>query len=161
MAGRDRSLDLRDPRVLLATWFGVGLVPLAPGTAGSATALPFAWLLLQAGGPPALLAAAALVLALGLAACGAVVRATGDGDPGPVVIDEVAGQWLALLPASLSPRSFLAGFLLFRALDIVKPWPAGAIDRRLGGAPGIMLDDVVAGAYAAAILLPLEIWILP
>jgi phosphatidylglycerophosphatase A len=161
LAGRDRSLDLRDPRVLAATWFGVGLVPLAPGTAGSATALPFAWLLLQAGGPPALLAAAALVLALGLAACGAVVRATGDGDPGPVVIDEVAGQWLALLPASLSPWSFLAGFLLFRALDIVKPWPAGAIDRRLGGAPGIMLDDVVAGAYAALVLLLLEIWILP
>ena len=95
--------------------------------------------------PPAVLA--------GLWSAQAYSRASGVEDPGAVVIDEVAGQWLALIPAAIAGPTiwqFAIGFALFRIADIGKPWPANWIDRRLSGGAGIMLDDVVAGIYAAA-----------
>ena len=73
-------------------------------------------------------------------------------DPSFVVIDEVAGQWIALLPAGLDPVLFVAGFLAFRLFDIWKPWPVSWADRDVPGALGVMLDDLIAGAYAAAVV---------
>ncbi|PIW31259.1 MAG: phosphatidylglycerophosphatase A, partial [Rhodospirillales bacterium CG15_BIG_FIL_POST_REV_8_21_14_020_66_15] len=85
-------------------------------------------------------------------ATAAVLRRAEAKDPSFVVIDEVAGQWLALLPAGPDPVLFAAGFLAFRLFDIWKPWPASWADRRVGGAWGVMLDDLIAGGYAAALV---------
>jgi phosphatidylglycerophosphatase A len=133
---------MMSPRLarLLASWFGAGFLPTAPGTWGSAAALPLAALLFWAGGS----------LLLGLAAL--AVRDDADQDPAWIVIDEVVGQWLTLL---LIPPGWLGyglGFALFRLFDIKKPWPVDEIDRRVKGGLGIMLDDVLAGLYALAFL---------
>ena len=80
----------------------------------------------------------------------------GQDDPGAVVIDEVAGQWLTLLPAATTVWwHWLAGFALFRFFDIVKPWPVGWADRRVKGGLGVMVDDIIAGAYAGVLLYAL------
>jgi phosphatidylglycerophosphatase A len=144
-----------------ATWFGAGLLPWAPGTWGSLAALPLAWLLMTAGGALLLLVAAVLVFALGLWASDRYMRAVGVHDPGAIVIDEVAGQWLTLAVAPLDPLAYLLGFVLFRIADVLKPWPAGWLDRRIGGALGVMIDDVAAAAYAGGLLAILVMWALP
>lgn len=136
--------------MIAATWFGCGLAPFAPGTVGSLGALPAAWGILYFGGWPWLAVAAAAAAVLGTLATAAVLRRSSVKDPSFVVIDEVAGQWLALLPAGLDPVLFVFGFLAFRLFDIWKPWPVSWADRRVAGAWGVMLDDLFAGAYAAA-----------
>jgi len=133
----------------LVTWFGAGLVPRAPGTAGSVAALPVAWILAWIGGAGLLLAAALVVFVVGIVACGIYARRSGREDPPEAVIDEVAGQWLALVPAPLDPLAYALGLLLFRIFDVAKPGPIGAIDRCVGGGLGIMADDMVAGLAAA------------
>jgi phosphatidylglycerophosphatase A len=133
---------------LVAGGFGSGFVPGAPGTAGALLGLVLGIPLLLA--PPGVLALAALLVSLlGLWA----IRAAGiEGDPGWVVIDEIAGQFVALLGlAHPSVLGLGAAFVLFRLFDIVKPGPVGWADRQ-GGAAGIMADDLIAGAIAAGIL---------
>ena len=147
------------PACLLATWFGAGLLPKAPGTWGSLAALPFAWVIHARLGLIGLAAATAGLFVVGWWAASVYAgRSHGGPDPGPVVIDEVAGQWLTLLAAPLDWRFYAAGFLLFRAADIWKPWPVRWADRRLKGGLGVMLDDALAAAYAAAALYLLSIW---
>ncbi|HUT51175.1 MAG TPA: phosphatidylglycerophosphatase A [Alphaproteobacteria bacterium] len=137
----------------LATWFGAGLMPKAPGTWGSLAALPFAWLILHYGGYWWLAGAAVLVFLVGWWASNVYIAGTSATDPGAVVIDEVAGQWLTLLPATtLVWWHWAVGFALFRFFDIVKPWPVGWADRRVKGGFGVMIDDVIAGVYAGALL---------
>lgn len=140
---------------LLATWFGCGYAPKGPGTAGSLAAIVIAWpLAAYAGFGPgsfAILAAAAALPAIW--AADATARETGLKDPQIVVIDEVVGQWFALAGAAeLNWKTFLAAFLLFRAFDIWKPPPVRQLERLPGGT-GIVLDDVMAGVYAALVLL--------
>jgi phosphatidylglycerophosphatase A len=151
------------PSSLLATWFGAGLLPWAPGTWGSLAALPFGWLLFRYAGPFGLLAATAAVFATGLWAAQAYEKVAAVKDPGAIVIDEVAGQWLALVPAGiiqggLSLMGILLAFLCFRVFDVAKPWPVGWADRHLKGAFGIMADDIIAGIYAAAVVYGL-LWL--
>lgn len=138
---------------LTASWFGAGFLPWAPGTWGSLAALPFAWAIVLLGGKLWLLAAAVAVFIVG---CIAADRATRDGperDPGWVVIDEVAGQWLTLLVLPLSLPGFAIGFVLFRLFDIWKPWPIRWAERRYGGGFGIMIDDVLAALYAVIVVV--------
>ncbi|MGB0747701.1 MAG: phosphatidylglycerophosphatase A [Magnetospiraceae bacterium] len=144
--------SLSSPPILLATWFGAGYAPKAPGTWGSLLAVPFAYGIYRAGGPVLLLACAALVLAIGVWATRIYMDRTGTHDPGPVVIDEVVGQWIAL--AAVPPDWVYWGmaFGLFRFFDIVKPWPVDVLDSRVPGAWGVMLDDVMAGIYAALVV---------
>jgi phosphatidylglycerophosphatase A len=139
---------------LIAGGFGVGHVPRAPGTAGSLAAVLLGGLLL-AWWPAALLVAAVAATLFGGAA---IAAARLDGDPGWVVIDEVAGQWIALLPLAHAGWRWatgwpwlLAGFALFRLFDITKPGPAGWADRQ-HGALAIMADDTIAGLLAAGLL---------
>lgn len=146
------GLSFWNPPILLATWFGSGLLPKAPGTWGSAAALPFAWVIRDAYGWEGLAIAAAIVFAVGVWASHVYVRDSGAEDPGPVVIDEVAGQWLVLLPVPTDPWLYLAGFAAFRFVDIVKPWPASWADQQVHGGLGVMLDDVLAAIYGAAVL---------
>jgi phosphatidylglycerophosphatase A len=156
MAARDLGLPLTHPASLVATWFGSGLLPWAPGTWGSLAALPCAWAIVAVAGSAALVAAAAAIGALGWWASSVVARASRTKDPGAIVVDEVAGQWLTLglagAAAPLDPLAYAAGFALFRLCDIVKPWPASWADRRLPGGLGVMADDIVAALYAAALL---------
>jgi phosphatidylglycerophosphatase A len=138
----------------LATFFGVGYFPIASGTVASAAALPFGWLLVRAGWKWLLLAAAIATL-VGIWACSVHVKKVRISDPSECVIDEVAGQWLSLLPAALAFREdwrpFVMAFFLFRIFDIWKLWPLSAAERLPGGL-GVMADDVLAGLIAAACL---------
>ncbi|MEK9753394.1 MAG: phosphatidylglycerophosphatase A [Rhodospirillaceae bacterium] len=148
--------SLLSPPILLATWFGSGLLPGMPGTWGSLAALPFAWAIHLYWGPAALFGAALAVFAVGVWASDIYARAAGTEDPGAVVIDEVAGQWLTLaLAAPLDPLYYALGFLFFRVADIVKPWPVSWAERRFAGGLGIMLDDIFAAFYAAVALVAL------
>lgn len=140
------------PAALLATWFGSGLLPWAPGSWGSLAALPFAWTLAAFLGPVGLALGAAALFPLGWWAADAVTRQNGTKDPGLIVVDEVVGQWLTLAAAPLDLRAYAVGFVLFRLFDIAKPWPASWADRELPGAFGVMADDALAAAYAAGIL---------
>ncbi|WP_432635411.1 phosphatidylglycerophosphatase A family protein [Albidovulum sp.] len=144
---------------LIATFIGAGLLRPAPGTWGSLAALPVAWALMTLLGPLALIPAAAVVFALGWWATAEETRGNEDHDPAEIVIDEVAGQWIALFPVALGVAhtgadlrdlwpGWIAAFVLFRLFDIWKPWLVGAADRR-GDALGVMLDDVWAGVFAA------------
>jgi len=156
---RTPALPLHHPVTLLATWFGAGLVARAPGTCGSLAALPCGLLLVWAGGPCLLAGATVAIGAVGVWASGRYAAAREDGDPGDVVIDEVTGMWLALLPAALDPVLAAAAFLAFRVVDIAKPWPIGWADRRIGGGVGIMLDDVLGGIMAALVVLLLRVFV--
>lgn len=152
------TVTLRDPATLIATWFGAGLLPGAPGTWGSLAALPFAWALQLVGGPAALAAAAAVIFGVGVWATGRVIGGTVGNDPGMVVVDEVVGQWIVLLFVPLDPILYAAAFLVFRLADILKPWPVSWADRAIKGALGVMLDDVLAAVYGGAILAGLAWW---
>lgn len=134
---------------LLASGFGAGCAPVAPGTAGSIVAVLTGAGLMTIG--PLALSSAALVASLGGLWA---VQASGEarGDPGWVVIDEIAGQWITLLGlAHPTPAGLLSAFAVFRLLDIVKPGPVGWADRQHGAA-GVMADDLIAGALGVGIL---------
>ena len=140
---------------LVATFFGAGRLKPGPGTWGSlatvlawaviSRALPSAWVL------PTNLALAALAIAVGIPAATRICRASGIKDPQFVVIDETAGQLVTLLGAPLAWKSFLAGFILFRVFDIVKPYPIRRLERLPEGT-GIVVDDVAAGLYGLAVM---------
>lgn len=153
------NLEFKSPQTLLATWFGCGLMRPAPGTWGSLGALPFGMIFLVLGGSTLLGLAAIILFPLGILATKAVLAGSGgDSDPQIVVVDEVVGQWIALIPAALSPVSVLLAFALFRAFDALKPWPVSYFDRKVPGAWGVMLDDVAAGILAALCLWGLQLW---
>lgn len=138
--------------MLLATWFGAGRLPKAPGTWGSLAALPFAWAIAAWVGPAGLVGGVILLFAAGSWAAGVHARSIGREDPGEIVVDEVAGQWLTLAPVTPDPILYLIGFGLFRLFDILKPWPVSWADRAVPGGVGVMLDDVMAGLYGALAL---------
>ncbi len=145
---------LRHPAGWIASGFGSGLSPLAPGTAGSLAAL-LPWFALRELPWPLYAIVVVLAFALGVWACGWVVRTSRIDDPGVAVWDEFVGQWIALAPLLWLESAWwwiAAGFILFRLFDIAKPWPVSWADRHVGGGLGVMLDDVFAGIYAAAAL---------
>ena len=150
------GLSFWHPAVLAATWFGTGLLPKAPGTWGSLAALPIAWVIAERFGALALVAVGLAIFLVGLWAVKIYLdHSPGhseDQDPGINNIDEVAGQLLALVPAGLDPLAFGLAFIAFRFFDVIKPWPIGALERRLDGALGVMADDLAAALYAAAIV---------
>lgn len=135
---------------ILATWFGCGLSPVAPGTVGTLGALPL-WWLLRGSGAFAVLGAAALVTIIGIWSSGVVATASRTKDPQRVVIDEVAGVLVALGASPQDIRSAAIAVALFRVFDILKPFPARRAERLPGGW-GIVLDDVVAGIQAALVV---------
>lgn len=137
---------------MLVSWFFSGSLKGPRGTWGSLASLPFAYILWKIGGSNLLLIASVVVLFVGIIVCDNYVKRTGEKDPSYAVIDEVAGQWLALTTLSeISLMGFLIGFILFRFFDITKIEPAKKLESLEGGL-GIMLDDIVAGIYAAACL---------
>jgi len=150
--------------VWIATCGGLGYIPIAPGSVGAAVGAGLVVALARLPGPDwrvsvAVGAGAVVVLALGVPAATAAETYFGRKDPGHVIIDEVMGQMIALVA---TPRAgwkwLLGGYLLFRAFDVVKPFPARRLERLRGGW-GIMLDDAAAGFWALAALSLLEYWL--
>jgi phosphatidylglycerophosphatase A len=149
---------LSDPVHVLAFGLGTGLSPFAPGTVGSLLGVLLAWLTLDLG-QMTQIGCAILLCASGIWICGESARRLGIHDHGGIVWDEIAGMYVTLLVAPFTPAGWILAFLLFRAFDIVKPWPIRDLDHRLGGGLGIMLDDLAAALYAA-ILLALYGWLM-
>jgi phosphatidylglycerophosphatase A len=143
-------------RFLVASCLGIGLSPFAPGTAGSIPGVLLYWVLWSVAGWPATLCCFLAVTLLGFWSAGEVERRYGEKDPGVVVIDEVSGQMLTLLFLAPTTQTLVAGFLLFRLLDILKPFPGRRLEK-LAGASGIMADDLVAGLYGNLILRALAL----
>ena len=133
--------------LLFASAGGVGLIPVAPGTWGSAVAVCLLVVVRQTAAPAVEALLLAVVLAGGVWSATMAERHYGRSDPGVIVIDEVAGVLIALFWIPVTGIGFLAGFLAFRVFDIVKPFPVGAAERLPSGW-GVMADDVVAGLYA-------------
>ena len=162
-AGKKPKLKLRASAVLgspvhcLAFGFGAGLAPVAPGTFGTLVGIPFVLLLLPLG--PAVYGVATLAMfALGCRVCGLSAQRLGVHDYGGIVFDEVVGYIIAAAPLQIDAlriplwSGLAAAFVLFRVFDIWKPWPIRQLDRRVHGGLGIMIDDVLAGIFAAAVL---------
>jgi phosphatidylglycerophosphatase A len=146
---------------LTATFFGIGHMRPGPGTWASAATM-LLWAALAHSLPPAAripvaIALAIIVTVIGIPAATRVARASGKKDPSFVVIDEVAGQLISLIAVPLAWKTFLAGFILFRVFDILKPPPVRQLERLPEGT-GIMLDDVAAGIYALAVMQLLLHW---
>ncbi|MBD8525041.1 phosphatidylglycerophosphatase A family protein [Pseudomarimonas arenosa] len=137
----------RNTAFWIASGFGAGLAPKAPGTVGSLVAL-LPWLALRELSWLPYLLLVATVFLLGVWSAQKVIDGLGAEDPGLVVIDEWVGLWLALFILPLGWIWVLAGFVVFRAFDILKPWPVGWADRRLKGGLGTMVDDALAGVMA-------------
>ena len=142
---------------LIATWFGCGYAPKAPGTAGSLAGLLIAIALHYAGfGRGMLLLLTAILLVPGIWSASVVARELNKTDPQIVVVDEVIGQWITLAgAAAFNWRTYLAAFVLFRLLDMWKPAPARQLESWPGGL-GIVADDVTAGLYGALAIFVLD-----
>jgi len=140
-----------DPVHFLAFGFGLGLSRWAPGTVGTLAALPF--ILLSAAWPLWAQALLTLIVTLvGISLCGVSARRLDTHDHPGIVWDEIAGWMITMLVVPVTLYTLLAGFLLFRFFDILKPWPISWLDRHLKGGLGIMMDDVIAGIMAAIVL---------
>jgi len=141
----------------LATGFGSGYAPVAPGTAGSAVGLLLFWPLARIPWPAQVACCVALFV-VGTAASARVALEVGRKDPGLIVVDEVVGMWISLVALPFSPFTATLGFLFFRAMDVWKPWPARALEDLPGGW-GVMADDAAAGVYANLLVrVALLVW---
>jgi phosphatidylglycerophosphatase A len=150
------KINFKKPSFWLATWLGSGLMKPAPGTWGSAAAIPFGLIIFKLTGLLGLLIATAIIFRIGIWAANEFDRLNQSHDNKMIVIDEVAGQWLTLIPAiglfGFHPLPVLAAFLLFRLFDILKPWPVSYLDKKVEGGLGVMVDDIAAGIYASLVL---------
>jgi phosphatidylglycerophosphatase A len=137
--------------LFLAQGFGSGRLPWAPGTFGTLPGVVL-YLLLAGLALGPYLAVTAVLLLIGIPLCGRAARTLGRTDPPSVVWDEIVGYLITMIAIAPSWPAVVAGFAAFRLFDIWKPWPIGWIDRQVGGGLGIMLDDVVAGLMALALM---------
>lgn len=152
LTAEQRHALLSTPAGWLACGFGSGLAPKAQGTFGSLAAI-LPWLLLRQLSLPINALIIGIGFLIGVWACDVAGRAVGVDDHRSLVWDEFIGQWIALLPALLAPWWAVAvGFGLFRLFDVWKPWPIRWFDQHLKGGLGVMVDDVIAGVFAAVVL---------
>lgn len=143
--------QLKDPVVLLAVGFGSGLAPRAPGTAGTVMAVPL-YLLMQPLPLVTYLLITTCLFIAGIWICTYAAEKLGVHDHPSIVIDEIVGYLITMIAAPAGWLPVLIGFLLFRLLDAIKPWPISWFDRNINGGLGIMLDDVIAGIIAMALI---------
>jgi len=142
---------LQDPILFLAFGFGSGLAKKMPGTLGTVAAIPLYWLLLQTNDWIYLIATLVCTIA-GIVICDKAASKLQMHDFGGIVWDEIAGLLITMCWVPYSWQSLLAGFVLFRLFDILKPWPIKWLDQHVEGGFGIMIDDVLAGIFAGLIL---------
>jgi len=143
--------QLKDPVVLIAVGFGSGLAPKAPGTAGTLIAIPL-FLLMQPLPLISYLLITTCLFIAGIWICTYTAEKLGVHDHPSIVIDEVVGYLITMIAAPEGWLFIVVGFVLFRLLDAIKPWPISWFDRNVNGGLGIMVDDVVAGIIALAII---------
>ena len=137
--------------LFVATGFFIGTVPFAPGTFGSLLGLPLCFLLSRLNFLQSLICILVFILfAIGIAS--AAEKIIKQKDPGQIVIDEIAGLMVALAGLPFNLKTVLAGFIIFRVFDILKPFPIRILEKRVGGGSGIVLDDVLAGVYGNLII---------
>ena len=151
---------LTHPVDFLALGFGSGLVPKGPGTAGTVVAIPV-YLLLQPLTLNIYIALVAVLFLVGIPICEHTARRMGVHDHPAIVWDEIVGYLVTMMFAPTGWLWVAAGFVLFRLFDIAKPWPIRLLDRNVGGGFGIMVDDLLAGIFAAAVLQLLVIYLVP
>ncbi|KEY60572.1 phosphatidylglycerophosphatase A [Serratia sp. DD3] len=145
-------LRMSNPWHLLATGFGSGLSPIMPGTMGSIAAIPF-WLLLIQLPWPLYLLVLIFSSGIGIYLCHKTSKDMQVDDHGSIVWDEFVGMWITLMMLPVHNWQWvISGFVVFRILDIWKPWPIRWFDRNLHGGLGIMIDDIIAGVLAAVVI---------
>ncbi len=144
--------NILHPATIVVTFFGIGRLPVAPGTFGSLAAIPISWLLGTYYGTLSLLFIAAFLTILGFFATKQYVLRKRETDPSEVVIDEVIGQILTLCFVPITLPNLILGFVIFRFFDIAKPWPVSYFDREIKGAAGILLDDIIAAIMAGSLM---------
>ncbi len=145
------KLVFSSPSAFLGFGFGSGLSPFAPGTMGTLVAVPFVFVL-KSQGAMGFWISLSLLFLLGIGVCTHLSRKLGVHDHAAIVWDEMVGYWLAVAFVPLQWHWLLAGFILFRFFDILKPWPICQIDKNVGGGLGIMLDDIVAAGFTLILL---------
>ncbi len=146
------KIRLSNPIHLLATGFGSGLSPWVPGTMGTLAAVPF-YLLMASQSITLLIIAIVLGSAVGIYLCERTSSDMGVHDHGSIVWDEFVGFWITMLLVPVTDwQTVLAGFVIFRFFDMVKPWPISWLDKQVHGGIGIMLDDIVAGLMSMVAL---------
>lgn len=158
MTERIPARQLLHPVDFLALGFGSGLLPVAPGTAGTLVAIPV-YLLLQPLAAHWYVALVVLLALAGIAVCGKTASHLGVHDHPAIVWDEIVGYLVTMTFAPPGWLWIVLGFVLFRLFDIAKPWPIRWFDRQVGGGLGIMLDDLLAGVFSAALLQLLVVFL--
>ncbi|CZF81631.1 phosphatidylglycerophosphatase A [Grimontia marina] len=152
MNNPNSKVRLSNPVHLLATGFGSGLSPIVPGTMGTLAAVPFYYLLVSFS-PLALAVAIVVGSLVGIYLCERTSSDMGVHDHGSIVWDEFVGFWITMFLVPVTDwQVVLAGFIIFRFFDMVKPWPISWLDKKVHGGFGIMLDDIVAGLMSMVIL---------
>jgi phosphatidylglycerophosphatase A len=147
-----RATQLKDPVLFLAFGFGSGLAPKAPGTAGTVVAVPLVAAAASLG-RPAFFVITVLITVVGIWLCGEAARRINTHDHPGIVWDEFAGLFVTFVAVVPTWQDLLLGFVFFRLFDIWKPWPIRDLDHSIPGGLGIMLDDVIAGVFAAIALV--------
>lgn len=138
---------MKNPIHFLAIGFGSGLMPKAPGTFGTLAAIPVYLMLIQFD-LWVFIGVTCLVSILGIYICNYTSKALGVHDHSGIVIDEIAGYLITMIAVPFDWKWIIAGFILFRFFDILKPWPISWLDKKVGGGFGIMIDDVLAGLFS-------------
>lgn len=152
-------MNLADKAVIfLATGFGIGYIPLMPGTFGTLPGLPLCFLLAQVHAAVALGAVVAIIV-VAMWIAGKAEKSLGQKDPGKIVIDEIAGMTVAMAGLPFEVFTVIAGFAAFRLFDVLKPFPLRNFEKRFSGGIGVVMDDVGAGVYAN-FLVRLSLWVI-
>ena len=158
MSREINKIIFSNPVHIFSAGFGAGLSPVAPGTVGTLLAIPV-YLILASFGTGIYVSCVVLLFLAGCYTCKQTAQALGEHDHPMIVIDEIVGYLLTMLFVPVTWYWVLAGFLLFRVFDILKPWPVSLADRQITGGLGIMVDDLLAAVYSALCLHGL-IWII-
>ncbi len=145
---KESELVFRSPTAFLAFGFGSGLSKKAPGTMGTIVAMPFLWFMQPFQLSPWFGIFLLATFLIGIYLCDKTARELGVHDHGGIVWDEFVGVWITFWGVALTPLTLVAGFVLFRFFDIVKPFPIRWLDKKVPGGLGIMIDDVLAGVFA-------------
>ena len=153
-----QNINKGHPAIVLSTWFGCGYMFPAPGFWGTLGSMPLGIVLLAMTSKTVLLASVVLIFFIGLWASKEFEKQSQTHDSSMIVIDETAGILLTLLFASTNAVSILLAFILFRIFDSAKPWPISWFDKKIGGAFGVMIDDIIAGIMAGLCLLGLRLY---